>query len=74
MSFKQAITFLFILIIGVAILSRSGVEATRVLSEDFASANHLVTYPNTVYEKAKSTMTCWLGRLASGPSPKGPGN
>ncbi|CAK7343174.1 unnamed protein product [Dovyalis caffra] len=49
------------------------VQATRVLPEEFASSNHLETY-SSVYEKAKSNMACWLGRLASGPSPKGPGH
>ncbi|KAF5728783.1 hypothetical protein HS088_TW21G00936 [Tripterygium wilfordii] len=65
-----------IFIISVAILSHVGVvEAARVLSEseDFASANHLKTYPS-VYETAKTTMACWLQRLASGPSPRGPGH
>ncbi|KAI3866167.1 hypothetical protein MKX03_008771 [Papaver bracteatum] len=71
MNSRQAIAFLFILIVGVAVLS--SVEATRVLQDDFASSNHLVTLPS-VYEKAKSTMTCWLGRLASGPSPRGKGH
>ncbi|MBA0570406.1 hypothetical protein Golob_004069 [Gossypium lobatum] len=56
-----------------AILSHVGVEATRVLAEDFAKANHLETY-SSVYEKAKFTMSCWLERLASGPSPRGPGH
>ncbi|KAK6930378.1 hypothetical protein RJ641_004472 [Dillenia turbinata] len=48
---------------------QSSVEATRVLSEDFAHHNHLV-----VYEKAKYTVTSWLEWLASGPSPRGPGH
>ena len=54
----------------------SGVEASRVLSdsEDFARASHLHTYTSSAYEQAKSTMTLWLQRLASGPSPKGPGH
>ncbi|GFY81322.1 plastid transcriptionally active 4 [Actinidia rufa] len=45
----------------------------RVLPEDFAGENHLATYPS-MYEKAKLSMECWLERLASGPSPKGPGH
>ncbi|WRX21271.1 hypothetical protein QQP08_013758 [Theobroma cacao] len=53
--------------------SQAGVEATRVLPEDFAEANNLETY-SSVYEKAKLTMSCWLQRLASGPSPRGPGH
>ncbi|KAF5742755.1 hypothetical protein HS088_TW09G00815 [Tripterygium wilfordii] len=72
-------TLLIILMISVAILNHVGVvDAARVLSEseDFASANHLKTYSSSssVYEKAKTTMACWLQRLASGPSPRGPGH
>ncbi|XVE84441.1 hypothetical protein DITRI_Ditri17bG0014500 [Diplodiscus trichospermus] len=58
---------------GSAILSQIRVEATRVSREDFAKANNLVTY-SSVYEKAKFTMSCWFERLASGPSPRGPGH
>ncbi|KAL4389335.1 hypothetical protein HN51_010220 [Arachis hypogaea] len=64
--------------------NQSGVEAGRVLlrgssnSEDFASANHLQSYTfsssSSAYEHAKNTMAFWLQRLASGPSPKGPGH
>ncbi|KAF5733903.1 hypothetical protein HS088_TW16G00344 [Tripterygium wilfordii] len=68
---------MIILVISVAILSHVGVvQAARVLAESedvFANANHLETYPS-VYDKAKTTMACWLQRLASGPSPKGPGH
>ncbi|KAF7805318.1 putative transmembrane protein [Senna tora] len=53
------------------------VEGSRVLSlrEDFgfAGRNHLQTYAS-VYEQAKTSMSFWLQRLASGPSPKGPGH
>lgn len=69
-------------VICVAILmshNQNGVEASRVLSEDFGSANHLQTYTSSsssssAYEQAKITMTFWLQRLASGPSPKGRGH
>lgn len=50
----------------------SSVDASRMLSENFAGENHPKTYPS-IYVKAKDTMT-WLGMLASGPSPKGPGH
>ncbi|KAL9336754.1 hypothetical protein Peur_071242 [Populus x canadensis] len=49
------------------------VQATRVLPGELAGANHLETY-SSVYEKTKNSMACWLGRLASGPSPRGPGH
>ncbi|XVF84323.1 hypothetical protein PTKIN_Ptkin17bG0027700 [Pterospermum kingtungense] len=67
-------TLLIIFVISVAILSQVRVEATRVLPEGFAKGNHLETYSSSVYEKAKFTMSCWLERLASGPSPRGPGH
>ncbi|EEF26615.1 conserved hypothetical protein [Ricinus communis] len=71
MSLSRTATLLVVLFISVAILSQVRVEAIRVLADDFASANHLESY-SSVYDKAKSTMACWLERLASGPSPKGP--
>ncbi|KAG2721888.1 hypothetical protein I3843_02G087500 [Carya illinoinensis] len=76
MNSRKASTLLIIFVmISVAILSLAGggVEASRVLREDFASANHLNT-PSSIYEKAKHTMTFWFERLPSGPSPSGPGN
>ena len=73
MYIRREITHLVIFVIFVAILYNAQVEATRVLAEDFADANHLATYPS-VYEKAKFSMSFWLERLASGPSPKGPGH
>ncbi|CAK9149526.1 unnamed protein product, partial [Ilex paraguariensis] len=57
----------------VAIAGQVRVEAKRILSEDFAGANHLASYPS-MYEYAKETLSCWLERLASGPSPRGPGH
>ncbi|KAA3482092.1 transmembrane protein [Gossypium australe] len=73
MNSRKLNTLLIIFVISMAILSHVGVEATRVITEDFAKANHLETY-SSVYEKAKFTMSCWLERLASGPSPRGPGH
>ncbi|KAL6342420.1 hypothetical protein AAG906_009093 [Vitis piasezkii] len=69
MSFRSATALLIIAVMFVAIFSQAQIEATRVLVEDFAGANHLATYPS-VYNKAKYTMACWLERLASGPSPR----
>ncbi|CAB4263790.1 unnamed protein product [Prunus armeniaca] len=73
---KNNSTILIVLVIlSVAFLSNHGVEATRVLQEDFAHANHLQThYPPSVYQTAKNTMACWLQILASGPSPRGSGH
>lgn len=70
-------TTLIIIIISVVTLmmSNNGVEASRVLSQDFAGANHLEKYTSSIiYERAKNTMACWLERLASGPSPRGRGH
>uniref|UniRef100_A0A2N9EE23 Pectinesterase inhibitor domain-containing protein n=1 Tax=Fagus sylvatica TaxID=28930 RepID=A0A2N9EE23_FAGSY len=50
-------TLLLIFVVVVAILSHTGVKATRVLCEDFASANHLdIDTSTSVYAKAKYTM------------------
>ncbi|PWA55971.1 hypothetical protein CTI12_AA421250 [Artemisia annua] len=72
MTFKKTCTLLVFVVILIAFMSPLVVEG-RVLSEDFAGANHLATY-STVYEKAQITMSSWLQRLASGPSPRGPGH
>ena len=68
MNFRNTSTLLIIFVICVAILSRGGVEATRVLSEDFGNANSLET-GSPIYVKAKDIMAYWLQRLPSGPSP-----
>ncbi|KAK9062661.1 hypothetical protein SSX86_019850 [Deinandra increscens subsp. villosa] len=75
MAFKiSACTLLVFLVILIAVMSPTTVEGRRALStNDFAKANHLAAY-STVYEKAKSGMSFWLQRLASGPSPRGPGH
>ncbi|CAB4263789.1 unnamed protein product [Prunus armeniaca] len=81
MNFPKMSSILIIFMISAAIwVGSAPVEASRVLPEDFAGANHLETFSSSslssssVYEKAKFTMECWLERLASGPSPKGPGH
>ena len=71
MDYKRFISVLIIFVIFVSVMS--SVDASRMLSENFAGESHLATYP-LIYVKAKDTMTCWLGMLASGPSPKGPGH
>ncbi|XVE84439.1 hypothetical protein DITRI_Ditri17bG0014300 [Diplodiscus trichospermus] len=73
MNSRKLSSLLIILVISMAVLSHAGVEATRVLPEDFAVANHLETY-SSVYQKAKLTLSYWLERLDSGPSPQGPGH
>ncbi|CAI9761666.1 unnamed protein product [Fraxinus pennsylvanica] len=73
MEFRRACTLLIILFIFVAVTSEVRVEAARVLSEDLSASNHLATFP-AMYEKAKYTMSYWLERLPSGPSPRGPGH
>ncbi|KAI6695980.1 hypothetical protein NL676_023690 [Syzygium grande] len=66
--------FVVLLLILVTMASHFGVEAARALPEDFARENNLVTYSSAVYQRTRYTMSCWLERLASGPSPKGPGH
>lgn len=61
---------LIILVISAMVLSGRGAEAARLVPEDFARTNHL----SSAYESAKNTMSCWFERLASGPSPRGPGH
>ena len=74
MSFtRSSTTFLIILVIFVTIIGQVHVEGARMLSEEFKSATDLTT-SSYVYENAKFTMAYWLERLASGPSPKGPGH
>ncbi|PWA44981.1 hypothetical protein CTI12_AA521590 [Artemisia annua] len=72
MAFKKTRTLLVFVVILIAFISPLVVEGS-VLFEDLAGANHLATY-STVYEKAQITMSSWLQRLASGPSPRGPGH
>uniref|UniRef100_A0A7N0U0J5 Uncharacterized protein n=1 Tax=Kalanchoe fedtschenkoi TaxID=63787 RepID=A0A7N0U0J5_KALFE len=57
----------------------SGVDATsrRVLLEkEFTGGDYsLESYPSSsVYEQTRLRMAFWLQRLASGPSPRGPGH
>ncbi|KAI9081912.1 hypothetical protein K1719_036174 [Acacia pycnantha] len=53
----------------IAIVSVGEVEGSRVLRPHFATATHLRTYA-----EANTSLRLWLMRLASGPSPKGPGH
>ncbi|PKI63791.1 hypothetical protein CRG98_015775 [Punica granatum] len=68
--FRRINVLLIVLVIFVVVLSSGGVEAARALPEEFARANHL----SSAYERAKYTMSFWFERLASGPSPRGPGH
>ena len=68
MNFRKTSALVIIFVICVPILGRGGVEATRVLSEDFGNANSLET-GSPIYVKAKDIMAYWLQRLPSGPSP-----
>ncbi|KAH7681255.1 hypothetical protein IHE45_05G048000 [Dioscorea alata] len=50
-----------------------GGDDVTVIVDCFNGISELVRYPS-MYEKARTTMACWMGKLASGPSPKGPGH
>ncbi|KAI6695984.1 hypothetical protein NL676_023694 [Syzygium grande] len=64
-----------VLVVFMAVLSLRCAEATRVLPEDFARANNLASYSSSVLSKqARQSMSRWLQRLDSGPSPQGPGH
>ncbi|PIN13133.1 hypothetical protein CDL12_00341 [Handroanthus impetiginosus] len=73
MNYLRASILLIIFVIFVACMNEVHVEATRILPEDFSESNNLITFP-VISQKAKDTMSYWLQRLASGPSPKGPGH
>ncbi|KAL8547888.1 hypothetical protein ACS0TY_007266 [Phlomoides rotata] len=64
---------LIIIVACIVCMSQVQVEGARILSEDFSPPDHLVTFPG-MYENARETMSFWLQRLASGPSPRGPGH
>lgn len=49
-----------------------GTKAMEVRAEYSDGASY-TAYPD-VYEKMKSTLSCWMARLPAGPSPKGPGH
>ncbi|CAJ1933377.1 unnamed protein product [Sphenostylis stenocarpa] len=80
MGFSKACTLLnlVVLVMIVAILAGEIRVEARVLSHSeefaFARANNLQSYTSSAYEQAKKTMAFWMQRLASGPSPKGPGH
>ncbi|KAG8481323.1 hypothetical protein CXB51_026162 [Gossypium anomalum] len=73
MNSRKVSTLLMICVISMAVLSDVSVEAARVLRGDLGNVNHMEAY-SSVYHKARSTMSYWLQRLASGPSPRGPGH
>ncbi|KAF4373305.1 hypothetical protein CsatB_021374 [Cannabis sativa] len=75
MNFKNKSTLLIVLIVvTLLVLSCTDkVEGSRILSEEHVQIQKY-TSSSEMYEKAKFTMACWLQRLASGPSPRGPGH
>ncbi|KAL5990882.1 hypothetical protein ACLOJK_011787 [Asimina triloba] len=60
---------LAVVVFAVVLHHHRGVEAARVLAEEFDGSEYLTTYPASMYEKAKSSMELWMSRLVSGPSP-----
>ena len=74
MNFRKTSTLLIIFVICVAILSHAGVDATRVLFEDFGNANDQLETQSHIYVKVKDIMAYWLQRLSSGPSSGGEGH
>ena len=50
------------------------VDAARLLSKISNHDVHDIDPYSMVYQKAKDSVSCWLGMLSSGPSPSGPGH
>lgn len=73
MDVRRACELFVLVVLALMIMEMERGEAGRVLLEDFSCSNPLETYPS-MYSKARSFMDCWVGRLAAGPSPKGPGH
>ncbi|KAG9447021.1 hypothetical protein H6P81_013149 [Aristolochia fimbriata] len=73
MNYRRVFVVSIVVLVCLATMEMERAEAARVLCNDFAEENHLAAYP-LVYERAKSFVDTWIGRLASGPSPKGPGH
>lgn len=73
MNSKRTSILLIIFVMYIVCMSRVQVEGARILSEDFSQSNRLVTIPR-MYDSARETMSFWIQRLASGPSPRGPGH
>lgn len=69
-------TRVILLIVEVLVVLNMGelADATsRMLLKKEANAYYLESY-TSVYEQTRLRMGLWLQRLASGPSPKGPGH
>ncbi|KAK7826551.1 hypothetical protein CFP56_032098 [Quercus suber] len=69
MNFRKAGTLLIIFVICVAILSHGGVEATRVLFEDFGNANSLETgsaVKGACVVQGSVLLRCSVGRAMEG--------
>uniref|UniRef100_A0A9I9EF23 Transmembrane protein n=1 Tax=Cucumis melo TaxID=3656 RepID=A0A9I9EF23_CUCME len=78
MKFQKITTLLIVCVLFGVVLSQINVaDAARILSETPREDHHGVDYVDPysiVYQKAKESVSCWLGKLSSGPSPSGPGH
>lgn len=72
MNSKKMSIVLVVFVIYIVCMSEVGVNAARILSEDLSQPK-LISFPR-FYDDAKETMSFWFQRLASGPSPEGPGH
>ncbi|KAG9136220.1 hypothetical protein Leryth_003820 [Lithospermum erythrorhizon] len=65
------ITFLIM----VTLIGQLVVAGRPLMAVDIAGARHLTVTrcPSSMYEQAKECMSSLFAKLASGPSPKGPG-
>ncbi|KGN53025.1 hypothetical protein Csa_015299 [Cucumis sativus] len=81
MKFQKITTLLIVCVLVGVVLSQINVaDAARILlsetprdDHDHGVDYHIDPY-SIVYQKAKESISCWLGKLSSGPSPSGPGH
>lgn len=71
---KIALLFIVCVVFGIVLSQISVADAARVLPETSEHGVDSVDPYAIVYQKAKDTVSCWLGKLSSGPSPSGPGH
>ncbi|MQL83671.1 hypothetical protein Taro_016171 [Colocasia esculenta] len=71
---RACVLLLVIAVVGAIAFGREAVvDAARNAPGSFDRGSSYLQYPSA-YESARSAMAFWMEKLASGPSPKGPGH
>ncbi|MQL82722.1 hypothetical protein Taro_015184 [Colocasia esculenta] len=70
---RACVLLLVITVVAIAIGREAVVDAARDAPGYFDRGSSYLQYPSA-YESARSAMAFWMGKLDSGPSPKGPGH